>query len=116
MFEKMKADGAMPKTPSGPLPNASDQSQIIASGQGIPPAGMIPGGMITDPKIKTVWLKDEKMGLRPVVIKIGIDNGSTVEILSGLKEGDEVVVSVGDKDAKAAVKKSNDGPPGPFPF
>jgi len=116
MFEKMKADGTMPKMSSGPQANTEGMPQNMSSGQGMPPVGMIPGGMNADPKIKTVWLKDEKMGLRPAVIKIGIDNGSIVEILSGLKEGDELVVSVGDKDTKAVVKKSNDGPPGPFPF
>ena len=116
MLEKMKTDGTMPKMPSGPPVNTGDMPQNMASGQNMPPAGMIPDGMNADPKTKTVWLKDEKMGLRPAVIKIGIDNGSTVEILSGLKEGDEVVISVGDKDVKEVVKKSNDGPPGPFPF
>jgi len=75
----------------------------------------MPGAASSDPKIKTVWLKDEKMGLRPAVINIGIDNGSNVEIISGLKEGDEVVISVGDKDATAAAKRTNNGPPG-FPF
>jgi len=56
------------------------------------------------------------MGLRPNVIKIGIDNGNSVEILSGLKEGDEVVVSLGSKDTKTTAKRTNDGPPGGFPF
>ena len=59
--------------------------------QGMPPVGMAPGMANPDPKIKTVWVKDEKMGIRPVMVKIGIDNGTNVEILSGLKEGDDVV-------------------------
>jgi HlyD family secretion protein len=111
MYEKMKADGSMPKTPSDPPSDPPSNT-----GLGMTAAVVIPDGTNADPKTKTVWLKDEKMGLRPAVIKIGIDNGSTVEILSGLKEGDEVVVSVGDKTTKTVVKKSNDGPPGPFPF
>lgn len=116
MYEKMKADGLIPKIPEGGSPSAGGQLHVVASVQDIPSADMNSASTNTDPKTKTVWLKDDKMGLRPAVIKIGIDNGSTVEILSGLKEGDQVVVSVGDKDAKAVVKKSNDGPPGPFPF
>jgi HlyD family secretion protein len=116
MFEKMKSAGSKPAMPAGSPTATGGQSQIIPSVQGMPPEGMIPGAMDTDPKTKTVWLMDDKMGLRPAIIKIGIDNGSNVEILSGLKEGDEVVVSVADKDAKAVVKKSDDGPPGPFPF
>jgi len=46
------------------------------------------------------------------VIKIGIDNGTSVEILSGLKEGDDVVISIGDKDVKTSTKKTDNGPRG----
>jgi HlyD family secretion protein len=116
MYEKMKADGTMAKMPSAQPVNAGAISQNMTSVEGMPTAGMITDGLNADPKTKTVWLKDEKTGLLPAVIKIGIDNGSVVEILSGLKEGDEVVISVADKETKAVVKKSNDGPPGPFPF
>ena len=74
-------------------------------------------GMKQDPKTKTVWVKDEKMGLRPGIIKIGVDNGSTVEVISGLKEGDEVIVSMDNSSDKSAAAKTTDrGPGGPFPF
>ena len=89
---------------------------VQASRSGMPPAaGMHSDAANTDPKTKTVWVKDEKMGIRPNIIKIGIDNGSNVEMLSGLNEGDEVVISIGDDNATAAAKKTNNGPPG-FPF
>jgi HlyD family secretion protein len=123
MFEKMRSSGSMPKMPAGAptgTQSAADGTvQTMPAGQsmqGMPPAGMAFGMTNSDPKTKTVWVKDDKMGIRPNVIKIGIDNGSTVEVLSGLKEGDEVVISVGSKDAKAAEKKTNSGPPGGFPF
>jgi len=62
-------------------------------------------------------LKDGKMGLRPGIIKIGVDNGSTVEVISGLKEGDEVIVSMDNSSDKSAAAKTTDrGPGGPFPF
>jgi HlyD family secretion protein len=45
-------------------------------------------------KSQTVWLKDEHGGLRPKMVTIGIDDGASVEIVSGLKEGDEVIISM----------------------
>ena len=90
-------------------------SQAGQPAQGMPAPGMAFGAANRDPKIKTVWIKDDKMGIRPNIIKIGIDNGSNVEVLSGLKEGDEVVISTGDKDATSAAKRTDNGPPG-FPF
>jgi HlyD family secretion protein len=113
MFAKMKSSGSMPKMPAGAP--AGGLSQNMPAGQGMPAPGMMPGVASTDPKMKTVWVKDDKMGLHPNMIKIGIDNGSSVEVLSGLKEGDEVIVSTGDNDSKETTKKTNNGPPG-FPF
>jgi HlyD family secretion protein len=113
MFAKMKSSGSMPNMPAGAP--AGGLSQNIPTGQGMPSPGMIPGAMNNDPKMKTVWVKDDKMGLHPNMIKIGIDNGSSVEVLTGLKEGDEVIVSTGDNDVTATAKKTDNGPPG-FPF
>jgi HlyD family secretion protein len=120
MFEKMRAEGSMPKMPAGTPAASGTMSQSMPSGQSMAgmSAGMMSfGGMNSDPKTKTVWIKDEKMGLRPGIVKIGIDNGSSVEILSGLKEGDEVIVSMVNSSAKTTTKKTNEGgPPGVFPF
>jgi HlyD family secretion protein len=118
MFAKVQASGSRPDMPAGAPAGVGAKPQSGAAGQpgaGMPSAAGMPGAANSDPKIKTVWLKDEKMGLRPAVINIGIDNGSNVEVLSGLKEGDEVVISIGDKNATAAAKTTNNGPPG-FPF
>jgi len=112
-FEKMRASGNMPKMPAG--------SPSMPTGAGGLPTGMpsgmpgMPFGANADPKTKTIWIKDDLLGIRPIMIKIGIDNGSNVEVLSGLKEGDEVVISVGDKETASTTKKTNNGPPG-FPF
>jgi HlyD family secretion protein len=118
MFHKMSSNGTIPKMPAGAIATNGGTPQSIPSGQsmqGLPPAGMPFGSAGSDPKTKTVWLKDDKMGIRPGMIKIGIDNGSNVEVLTGLKEGDEVVISTGDNEAVTTSKKTNNGPPG-FPF
>jgi HlyD family secretion protein len=120
-FEKMRSSGNMPARPAG-APSMPSGGAATSGNGGMPagmPAGMpgmpgMPSGANADPKTKTVWLKDEKMGIRPAIIKIGIDNGNSVEVISGLKEGDEVVVSTGDADA-AATRRTENGPPG-FPF
>lgn len=119
MFSKMKAGGPNGTRPAGSSAGAPSGAAMptgsMPPGQimGTPPTGMAFGAAINDPGTKTVWIKDDKMGIRPNMIKIGIDNGSNVEVLSGLNEGDEVVISTG--DAKTSTKKTNNGPPG-FPF
>jgi HlyD family secretion protein len=65
---------------------------------------------------KMVWVKDVNAGLRPVPVVAGIDNGSSIEILSGLNEGDEVIISMNTGDVKAIAPRTNAGPPGPFPM
>jgi HlyD family secretion protein len=114
-FAKMKAGGPPANMPAGAPSVAGGMPASMPAGQtmGMPPAGMAMGGGNADPKTKTVWIKDDKMGIRPNMIKIGIDNGSDVEVISGLNEGDEVVISTG--DVKTAAKTTTNGPPG-FPF
>jgi HlyD family secretion protein len=116
MVKEMQTGGSIPPMPAA-IPAGAGMPNM-ASGQPMTgmPAGMPTGMMNVDPKSKTVWLKDEKTGLRPAIIKTGIDNGSSIEIISGLKEGDEVIISMGNSTAKATVKKADNGPPGGFPF
>ena len=80
-------------------------------------AGMGFQGMNNDPKTKTVWVKDENMAMRPARIRIGIDNGTNVEVLSGLKEEDDVIISMDSPSIEAVANRSdNNRPRGPFPF
>ncbi len=115
MFAKMKPGGPS-NMPAGAPSGAGGTPPSMPAGQtmGTRPAGMAFGGGNADPKTKTIWVKDDKMGIRPNMIKIGIDNGSNVEVISGLNEGDEVVISTG--DANATAKKTTDNGPRGFPF
>jgi len=60
-----------------------------------------------------VWVKKDSV-IRPQPVKIGLDNDIHAEILSGLNPGDEVVLSMEEKD-KAQVERTNGNPfmPGP---
>jgi|WetSurSiteA1Bulk_404760.scaffolds.fasta_scaffold07788_2 HlyD family secretion protein len=91
--------GALPVAPQGT--NANDITKDL------PSAGSLPGME----GAKMVWVKDEKSGIRPVPVTIGIENGSNVEILTGLKEGDEVIISMNNPAKKAATRTNTGGPP-----
>jgi HlyD family secretion protein len=114
MFEKAIAENSKNGTgiPQGTPPSGTMPTQGMPSGASIP--GMT-GATDASGKTKTVWVKDEKMGLRPVVVTAGIDNGTNFEVVSGLKENDEVIVAMTTGGKKAAAATSN-APRGPFPF
>lgn len=123
-FAKMQASGDFKGAPGAPAgtqaalgqANAAPPTGDVSMSAGSMPAGMPPtgAGMGAPEGMKMVWVKDEKGGIKPNPIKIGIDNGTNVEILEGLKEGDEVVISMDD----GAPKKSttSDRPRGPMGF
>ncbi len=128
-FEKMMKDmpagsvpqGAPPAGVARPGATTAANAAQSASGQ-IASSGTMPampqggfGSFGAPDGSKMVWVKDDKGGIRPNRVKIGIDNGTTVEILEGLKEGDEVVISMSSGDA-AESSSENQGRRGPFPF
>jgi HlyD family secretion protein len=103
----------IPGIPSGAMAQGSTQTQ---SGQGFSSAGAnqgtsvqrtgnqgIPGnlqagmntptGMGNFSNLTKVWVKDEG-NIHPQPVETGINNGDEVEITSGLKEGDVVVLSM----------------------
>ncbi len=115
-LQKMMAK--MPAPPGGlNTAQAATPGQVSPAGampQGTPPAGMIPG---EGPEgSKKVWVKDDKGGIHPAPVVTGIDNGSSIEILSGLNAGDEVVISMTGSTVKTKAATTNGGPGGPFPF
>jgi len=74
------------------LPDTTYVNKMMAKRERKASAGMLPRE--TNVKRDMVWVRDEQYGLRPNMVKIGIDNGTNVEILSGLNEGDEVIISM----------------------
>jgi HlyD family secretion protein len=116
MAKLMKEKGVnnMPQdSPSGQLPSTQSDAGVTLAG--LPSGSMseIPG--LPD-NIKMVWLKDGNGGLKQVTVTTGIDNGTTVEILGGLNEGDEVIISMTDAASAARKSSANEGPRGPMMF
>jgi HlyD family secretion protein len=113
-LQKMMANHSQTDVPEGFQPGKVPDINSLP--QGMPPAGIFPGAGETDPKIKTVWIKDGKGGILPQMIVLGIENGSKVEIATGLKLGDEVVISMSGGKKKESSSGRNMGPGGPMPF
>lgn len=113
-FPGPQAAGAAP----APVPQGMTAPSANMQGMpaGFPDPSAMPGMGEMPAGTKTVWIKEENGTIRPQIITTGIDNGTNVEILSGLKEGDEVVVSMTDASTKAKAKSSDNGPRGPMPF
>lgn len=50
-----------------------------------------------------VWMKDENDELTQVNVEVGMDNGSYVEIVSGLKDGDTVYVEAQEEESAGGI-------------
>ncbi|NSW95796.1 MAG: hypothetical protein HPY62_13895, partial [Bacteroidales bacterium] len=124
-FKKMGIKpGAMPgqgmqQTATGMNPGSGSASM----GMNFPSSGNMPAGIPSGGAFpampegtKMVWMKDGETGIRPVFVTVGIENGSNVEILSGLNEGDEVLIAMSNTEAKTTSSRQDQGPRGPFPF
>jgi HlyD family secretion protein len=57
-----------------------------------------------------VWVKQGNI-IRPLLIEIGIEDDSKVNVLSGLKEGDDIVVSMNNNAAGNSTSESNESSP-----
>jgi len=111
MAERMKD---RPQTSDSGTSSAASRSGLQRQGTGNQEAGkMQAAGQMTD-GLKRVWIKNDKGGIRPVPVKTGIDNGTNVEIVSGLNEGDEVIISMTGGSKKATTTR-DEGQRGPFP-
>ncbi len=116
MMKMMKKSGqtGMPAGASAGasgMPSAAQGANASAVPASLPSTGSLP---VMPEGTKMVWMKDEKSGVRPVPVTIGIENGSNVEIVSGLNEGDEVIISMTGGSKKAATTR-DEGPRAPFP-
>jgi HlyD family secretion protein len=98
-LKKMKASNAGTTGVSGPSEGFQEVNlPSVGAASGLP-SGMADPETFTgmEGAKKMVWIKDEKAGLKPVPVVTGIENGSSVEILNGLKEGDEMVTAMSTK-------------------
>ncbi len=81
-----------------------DQRPAPPSQKNQGPSGT-PPGVEMDEGQQVVWVK-EGISIRPVPVETGINDGSNIEILSGLTEGDLVITSMEEVTGKK-IKKEN---------
>jgi HlyD family secretion protein len=122
-LQKMKAE--MKEMVAGPNSAQTSQSGQISSASSVVNGSNLQGSAQSGsntasraslpPNTKMVWVKNEKGEIHPVRVITGIDNGTNVEILTGLNEGDDVVISMSGGTSKTTTQ-STVRPRGPFPF
>ncbi|MCE5347018.1 MAG: efflux RND transporter periplasmic adaptor subunit [Bacteroidales bacterium] len=120
-LEKMKSKIKLGIYPGMKSETAVDSITPVAAAGNMKPdqnfvPGAMPAGNANTSTSKVVWVKENNGGIHPAPINLGIENGNSVEILSGLKAGDEIVISMTGGTSKTSAAKQNAGPRGPFPF
>lgn len=101
MKNKQQADVSSPEA-------SGSRSEELSSEAEIPEGGTM------HEALKSVWIKNDQGGIRAVQVKTGIDNATNIEIISGLNEGDEVILSMSGGSGKASPAR-DEGPRQPFP-
>ena len=106
-----------------PMQFADAEGLPVAGQMPEPPAGQPKGnGEIPDPLVSTgdnrrlVWVLTADNRLEPTEIEMGVENGISVEVKSGLKEGDKVALQYTTEVLEEAPERESNpfmpGPPG----
>ena len=97
-MKALPEDQRMPPPQKRRSENSTSTDQQKMQG---PPPRMEVGNEIK----KTLWIKEGDI-IRPIRVETGINDGTKIEILSGIKEGDEIVLSMTIGTAKELVEKA----------
>lgn len=95
--------------PNGENGEGSGMRQGASGGKQGPPSEMAE----EDDTHKTLWIKEGEI-IKPVQVEIGINDGSQIQILSGLEEGQEVVVSMEEGVAEKTTEVEEEKESNPF--
>ncbi len=112
MMKSMPQGEMMPPPGEGGPQMGEGGPNMQDGGMPGPPPGM--GMDESNSSMKTVWVKQGEM-IHPARIEIGINDGTQVEILSGLNEGDEIVTSI-EKGVKEEVEQETEEEDESSPF
>lgn len=88
---------------------------LQASEQMTPPAGVSAAKKSDNDSLQTVWVKESDGGIHPKEITVGVTDEINYEIVNGLNEGEEVIVSMTTGKVASKAKKSGSlfSPPRP---
>ena len=103
---------SLPEGSARPVPG--NKKPAISGGENSSSPPSRPPSEELDENQKRVWIKDGAT-IKPVLVEIGINDGSKIEILSGLEEGDLVVTSM-EKVSSSTIKKTDTAAEPSSPF
>lgn len=100
----------MPPSDRNERPSEGGQGQMTR-----PQVGGTKGGgrPELDDTHKRVWVKDGEI-IRPVMIEVGVDDGSNLEVIEGLKEGDLVITAMLEVSSSEIEDKEEEEQKSPF--
>lgn len=104
LISQLARDEKPESVPSGGAKASPAISTTPSSNNGINEAG----GSKTD-STKTIWIKEGEV-IRPVQVKCGMTDETTLEIISGLIEGDQVVLSMSENTSAEAKTETASSP------
>lgn len=106
------ATGSTPP-PAPPTEPTASATAAPVSDKGNTQNSSAPVPFDANTQLSTVWVKNGTQ-LKPVKVKTGMTDETSTEIISGLAEGDEVVISMKQLDASAAKQETTTTQSSPF--
>jgi len=107
------AAGNMQARPAGNIPAGTTGSMPARpAGNFTMPSGQMPAGFTLPEGVKMptmVWVRDD-VGIHPVRVELGTNDGDNAEVKSGLNEGDEVVTKMTLATTKVKEKEVSSNP------
>jgi HlyD family secretion protein len=114
-----KPDAQLMATYMAQLPNSDrpvGPAKAMAAGKGdaLPPIGENSSDNESRQEAQHVWVKDG-VRIHPVTVKTGINDGTDVQVISGLKQGEKVILSMSEKQLAENSEKATSSPFMPKP-
>lgn len=104
----------MAQLPNSDRPTNPAKAMTAGKGDALPPIGENSSDNESGQEAQHVWVKDG-VRIHPVTVKTGINDGTDVQVISGLKQGEKVILSMSEKQLAENSEKATSSPFMPKP-